>query len=354
MLGSVIFHNPGELQVSPAVRGWSRRSMAKVVVEYLRCSVIGNDVHDACADFVRWLSLQSPASGLLTFGIVNLPGLPWAGAEFDYWDWYERVTAEVGAWTPPPVLVDVEYLSVTHRGKILWPPRSRRRKRAPDRRPRPPGEPFPMGWYGQGLEGYRPGENTYDCFPPGELPPIPVPLTGTYGWLRSAPELAGSIAADSGTTAEALGKLFASALVRLPREFVEFFRSPDLWRRIRSSTDCYLHLDGAACEIRGGSGRLVRFLSDSQYCKHWCLHISPCGTRHSVVVTYFYTGSDFAHPRGGLPHPRDITTCAASFEEFVYRFWIENELWRALNGLGEMPVGGQEYLAFYDAKNTPS
>ena len=33
-------------------------------------------------------------------------------------------------------------------------------------------------------------------------------------------------------------------------------------------------------------------------------------------------------------------------EEFVYRFWLENELYSALHG-GRMPEGGEEYLAFY-------
>ena len=372
MLGTVIFHDPGELQVSAAVRCWSKRPVAEVVVEYLPSSNFGNDVQIACVDFVRWLSSQSPAEAPLMFRIVNLPGLPWAGADHDPWEWYERVLAEVAAWSPPPVLVDVGYLQVTHRGEVLWPPPERRRDRPADRRSRPPGEPFPMGWYGQDFEGYREGENTYDCYPPEELPPIRVPLTGTFDWLRAAPEHDGSVFTSTDEavaetmavlppemrrsnpmgvsptrTAAALGQLLASAPAGLPGDFVAFFESPTLWRRIRSCTDCYFDLDNAAVEIRGGLGRLVRFASDSQGCLHWSLYLAPCGTKHSVVTTYFYTGSDSARLKSGAPHPKDITTCAASFEEFVYRFWIENELWHALNGLGQMPVGGQEYLNFY-------
>ena len=40
----------------------------------------------------------------------------------------------------------------------------------------------------------------------------------------------------------------------------------------------------------------------------------------------------------------------ASFEEFVYRFWLENELWFALHNTGRMPEGGEEYLAFYRSR----
>ena len=68
------------------------------------------------------------------------------------------------------------------------------------------------------------------------------------------------------------------------------------------------------------------------------------------MATYRFTGSEHADLKDGVPHPRDITTCAGSFEEFVYRFWLENELWFALHDKGSMPEGGEEYLAFYRAR----
>src|SRR5262249_62036906 len=91
---------------------------------------------------------------------------------------------------------------------------------------------------------------------------------------------------------------------------------------------------------------LVRLMSASQGCIHWHLCLAPGGAGHSVVATHFYAGSESAHRRGGLPHPKDVTTCAGSFEEFVDRFWLENELWSALHAGGRMPEGGREYLAF--------
>ena len=352
--GSVIFIHPDALEISPAVRCSSKRPLAKLVVECAEEWPFGGCVHDGCEGLVRWLSSRPPKS--VTFTIWNLPGFPWESEDFDYWAWYDRVMAEVAAWDPPPILVDVGCFSVTYRGEVLWPPESRRVQRRADRRTQPPGAPFPLGWYGQGLGGYRPCESTYDCYPPDELPPIRVPLTGTFDWLRAAPKRVRSIAGDPGKTDDELAKLVAAVPVGLPAEFVEFLRSPELWSRIRSVTDCYLHLDEAAGEIRGGSGRLVRFLSDSQYCRHWCLHLSPCGTRHSVVATYVYTGSDCGRPWGSgvTAHPRDITTCAASFEEFVYRFWLENELCYTSDRPEAMPVGGAEYLAFYHDRASPT
>lgn len=374
--GTVIFIDPDALQISPVVRCMSTRPLAELLVKFTEEGpIFGNTVCDGLVCLVRWLSSQPEKA--VTFGIDNLPGLPWAGEDCDYWEWYDRVMAEVAAWDPPPILVDVDacHRSMTHRGEVLWPPPDLRRERPADRRSRPPGAPFPLGWYGQNLKGYREGENTYDCYPLDELPPVPLPPTGTFDWLRSAPEHDGSVyqttdAAGAATmallpdvrrgstpmganrdrTAAALARLLASTPAMLPTEFVTFFESPSLWRRIRSCTDCYFDLDTTAVEIRGGLGWLVRFASDSQGCLHWSLYLSPCRTKHAVVTTYFFCGGEPSRLNNGAPHPRDITTCAASFEEFVYRFWLENELWFALHGLGAMPAGGAEYLAFYEAK----
>jgi hypothetical protein len=348
MVGAVIFHSPGELQASAAVHGWWQRPPAELVIESQACGGFGNDVQDSCAAFVGWLFSQSPVPG--SFSVLSLPGLPWAGEDHDPWEWYDRVMAEVAKWDPPPVLVDLDDFLVSHRGEVLWPPPEHRRGRRTDRRSRPPGAPFPIGWYGQGLGEFRPGRSTYECYPPEELPSIRVPLTGTFDWLQAAPEHSRSVAPNPEWTATALNRLLAATPAGLPREFVAFFRSPSLWRRIRSCTDCYLRLDSAAVGIRDGSGALIRFLSDAQDCKHWHLWLSPSGTRHSVVATYRFTGSEHAHLKDGLPHPRDITTCAGSFEEFVYRFWLENELWFALRDKGRMPEGGEEYLAFYRSR----
>jgi hypothetical protein len=362
--GSVIFHRPDELEASAAVSGTWERPLARLVIEcWKETGFGGNSVDLAVGEFVGWCFKQSPPPGTM-IGVYNLPGLPWPGADdHDPFDWYDRVMAEVAGWDPPPVLVDLDGLLITHRGKVLAPPRDRRRAPRTDRRSRPPGAPFPVGWFGTDLGVYRPCRSTYECYAPEELPPIRVPLDGTFGWLRSAPEHEHHIGGDPERTAAALDRLLAANPAGLPREFVAFFRSPDLWRRIRSCTDCYLNLDPAAVGIRDGSGALVRFLSDSQYCRHWNLCLTPGGAGHSVVATYFYSGSEHPHPRAGRPHPRDITTVAGSFEEFVYRFWLENELFFAVHGReqaevrdllpgghaigGRMPEGGREYLAFY-------
>lgn len=352
MLGSVIFHSQGELRISAVVHGWWNQPLVALVIASDAHVGFGFNVDNACLDFVRWLFSQTPVPG--SFHLESLPGLPWAGEDHDPWEWYDRVMAEVAAWDPPPVLVDMDASAIAFRGDVVWPSPERRRVKRPDRRIRLPGSLFPVGWYGCGLGEFRSCASTYQCYPPSEIPPIPSSLTGAFDWLRTAPEHGGSIAPYPDPTFEALDRLLAANPSGLPPEFVEFFRSPQLWARIRSCTDCYLQLDSTAVGVRGGQGTLIRFLCDSQSCCHWSLWLSPCGSRHSVVETYHFSGSEFLKPNNRLAHPRDITTCAESFEEFIYRFWLENELWFALHDHGPMPAGGEAYLDFYRSKDAES
>ena len=75
-------------------------------------------------------------------------------------------------------------------------------------------------------------------------------------------------------------------------------------------------------------GVLVHVLSDQQWVRHWLLYVDDGGVE-AVVTT--------AEPLGfvldeGDPPPSldDIEVCALSFAEFLYRIWIEGELY----GLG--------------------
>lgn len=369
MHGSVIFHSPGDLQASAAVRGWWTKPLAKLLIKAGAAGGFGNDVHDSCAAFVGWCHSQSPSPG--SFAVYSLPGLPWSGSDHDPWDWYERLMAEVAGWDPPPLLVDLDEFQITQRGKVLWPSPKRRPEPRVDRPARLPGEPFPVGWVGGELGGLRPGRGGLNCYSPDELPQIRVPLTGTFGWLRTA--AAGNRPAyiDHEKRSRQFRQLHAASADLLPEDFVRFFRSKSLWTKYASLTGWSLYPDPVAVPIRGGLGHLVTFAADGQGCRTWSLYISPDHSKHGVVATYFYHGSQFAQLPGGLPHPKDIVMCAASFEEFLYRFWLEGAiqsallspqlaqavesggivldaaLEHALLGQCEMPEGGDEYLEFY-------
>jgi hypothetical protein len=54
--------------------------------------------------------------------------------------------------------------------------------------------------------------------------------------------------------------------------------------------------------------------------------------------------------------PAAILWCAPSFEEFAYRFWVENRLWRAVRGadLSRLEPRLRDYLRHYAPPEVPA
>jgi hypothetical protein len=88
-----------------------------------------------------------------------------------------------------------------------------------------------------------------------------------------------------------------------------------------------------------GGGTLIHFLSDQQWIRHWLLFVGADGAE-AVVSTYLpygfidehepYDEDDSGRTTDDLrtfdPASADAIVCADSFSEFLYRFWIENEI----------------------------
>src|SRR5262245_12530787 len=92
---------------------------------------------------------------------------------------------------------------------------------------------------------------------------------------------------------------------------------------------------------------LVRFLADSQGCIFWYLYI-PTGTPDHAVVS----SPEFYDPSGERLHDQEpdhgaLAFCAESFEEFICRFWIENEIWFAEYEGRPISEEGRRYLDLY-------
>jgi hypothetical protein len=146
----------------------------------------------------------------------------------------------------------------------------------------------------------------------------------------------------------------------LPRSFVAFIESKDARARIRSCTDCYLDLADRVVPVQGG-GTLIHFLSDSQWVLHWLLYVGPAGSE-AVVVTDRPLGFDWAGDEEEpvrLFDPASVRAgvCAETFSEFLYRFWIENEIWFSLaspNGeLQPLSSEAQDYVEHYEQAGAP-
>ncbi|HEY3059377.1 MAG TPA: hypothetical protein VGL99_10425 [Chloroflexota bacterium] len=94
-------------------------------------------------------------------------------------------------------------------------------------------------------------------------------------------------------------------------------------------------------------GSLIHFLPDQQWVMHWLLYIGSDGAE-AVLATYVPYGfaldeseiepaDDPSYKPARLREfqvgATDAVVCAESFSEFVYRYWIENEIFfRARQG----------------------
>jgi hypothetical protein len=218
---------------------------------------------------------------------------------------------------------------------------------------------LPRAWLSIELPGFRPHAGTYSVFDYAQLPPIDRELDPDLEWLMSEAVLSGSLAEidperhEGSLTNGRLESLLVLRKVPLPPAFGAFLAMPDARSRVRSCTDCYVDLADHAVPVAGG-GLLVHFLVDSQWLLHWLVFVGPAGEKAVVVTTspFGYAGLSegagvFDPPRAAIP-PVDgwledgsAAVCADSFSEFLYRFWIENEIWFAL-AQDERPLTTEE------------
>jgi hypothetical protein len=203
---------------------------------------------------------------------------------------------------------------------------------------------LPRRWWSVDLPGYRdyPTYATYAAFDYEALPPIERKLDDDLAWIQREPVVMDSLGerprGDPGprreATAEQLDLLLGRRDIALPRAFRNFIRSTEPRLRVRSATACYLDLAEFAVPVVGG-GWLIHFLSDQQWILHWLLFAGPDGSE-AVVVTEDPLGfnPDEGSPRRFDrefdPSTSEAAVCAATFGEFLYRFWIENEIWFTL------------------------
>jgi hypothetical protein len=142
---------------------------------------------------------------------------------------------------------------------------------------------------------------------------------------------------DRKTYMERRERLIAEAQVRnlaLPASFVRLTGSFELQDRIPSCTACYFDLPEKIIEspFRAGDS-IIRFLNDQQVCVCWYVYlptddspfvISASGDGHEP----FLDRIDFKKKPELVEVVLKYTALAAkSFDEFIYRFWIENCIW---------------------------
>ncbi len=195
-------------------------------------------------------------------------------------------------------------------------------------------------WVALGVPGREvPRGLTYGRFPVDALPPIECKLDDGLTWLSQQPVAEGSAIlnrAEAAALVERRDARLEGAPLVLPRAFATFLSSPDFGARVSSGSGCYLDLADAIVPASDG-GWLVHFLSDQQDCVHWLLYAGTDGSE-AVVAAY----APFGFPERdeyGLDPEWGVTSlrlfvvddegpvvCAETFSEFLYRYWIENDI----------------------------
>lgn len=238
-----------------------------------------------------------------------------------------------------------------------------------------PWSSLPQSWVHVQLPGYRelPEHHTYEGFGFEELPPIPIELDDDCAWLMrygkaySGEGLNQYERAFPPLPPAKVEELAAGASLAPPSSFCRFMTSPELQSRVRSCTDCYLDPGERVVETVGSiPGHLVHFLSDSQSCAHWYLHILPTGDTAVLESPDLYCYQ--IENSGWIENPAcrferidlgglEFVYCAPSFSDFLYRFWIENEIWYSLKvdtsrrRLNSLEL---DYVGHYASKRLPS
>jgi hypothetical protein len=198
---------------------------------------------------------------------------------------------------------------------------------------------LPTAWWFPDMPGLRSTDSgTYVRHDFDDLPPL-APEPG-LAWLAGKGDAETSIA--DGWAERAFTRAGVEAVshgLTLPPSFVQLSEVA-LQRKIESVTSCYLDLGNRPFETESG-GFLVHFLSDQQWCMHWSLYVDASGGE-CVVASGAPIGFDVdMDDDERIPEPVpldgsvDMYVCAHSFDEFIYRFSIENELWLALHGKSE-------------------
>ncbi|MFF5448788.1 hypothetical protein [Streptomyces sp. NPDC012888] len=223
---------------------------------------------------------------------------------------------------------------------------------------------FPTGWCATDLGRYRPCDSTYEVYPMDGLPSLDaVGLDGRFGWLGGEETAPSAAPSEHGPHLAALARELTAAGLVLPADFAEFYGSERLCRAFDevSVTACWSDLSGALRSPAEEGARLVRFLRDQQDCVIWYLYLRPSGEAF-VVCSHIELESAWAWADAEADGERvaefraaaagSLIRCADSFEEFAYRFVVENELWMRLNSSGaegRLAPHLQAYADHYEA-----
>jgi uncharacterized protein (TIGR02996 family) len=195
---------------------------------------------------------------------------------------------------------------------------------------------FEFAWWGTGIGPARESNATYERFQYHDQPPLPVEtFDGTFAWLReSQPRSSYSVGPMWRTYCAETRKQGYF----VPEEFERLLSDKDLPARIKSCTDNYFlrppdpTAEHSTPSAEWEDGLFVTFYADSQYCVLWGILLPREPGRYAPVLAgppealfpgIWGDAEDQSHIFG------KPVLAASQFEQFLFRWWIENEIWYA-------------------------
>ncbi len=216
--------------------------------------------------------------------------------------------------------------------------------------PAPFSSPFPLSWWSFDLGDLRPCDGTYEMYAYDSVPALDaVPLTGDFAWLA---EHAGEsdIDDDAASTLAAMRTALEPQGLTLPAAFEKFMSDAALRDAVPSCTACEWDLSESPIPSKVEAGAYtIRFLRDQQDCLFWYLYLAPNRAPQVVCSPIPFDDPDIDEPADVVLE--NAWAVAPDFEAFVFRFWLENELWELCNDdledLGELTPIQRSYLKHY-------
>jgi len=221
--------------------------------------------------------------------------------------------------------------------------------------------PFEPAWWSFGLPGYGDTLATYTRVSGEYLPPLALnQFRGEFQWLEP---LEGYIDEEMAVhrdpqetrrehpeRLQAVRHQAAGIGMALPDSFLKLMDSMQLQDRIPSCTACYFDLTDHIVNSPNETDRhLIRFLSDQQGCLFWYLYLDNQDELGVVVSELLLDEPGWQNALHGKSVIDHIKLCGPSLEAFIYRFWIENKIWFALDDeSASLSDEQRSYLSFFE------
>lgn len=219
--------------------------------------------------------------------------------------------------------------------------------------------PFTPMWFGVDLGDYRPINATYGGVEFDLLPKFVPHKQGAFAWLTNQKEDFTKNKKWQEKLDKVLTSLPETLLKSVPDTLVAFMTASKLHDLVPSCTACYFDLPEKATPFTwlGEKGYIFHFYRDQQDCLFWYFYIRENG-EYCILTTEFpfYSDEDMKELTTNYKpeeyFEENLFYTAETFEEFIYRTWIENIIWFDMEGDAmvegeDVKKAAKDYLAEY-------